>query len=81
MKARRRSRLTVSTQKRLLEHFVAGMPARSAAEPVGANRNTETLYSQKLREIIAEQIAHEAPISGEIEVDESYSVTGRSGPP
>ena len=61
MKARRRSRLPVGTQKRLLEHFVAGTPARSAAEPVSVNRNTATLYYRKLREIIAEQIAHDAP--------------------
>ncbi|NVN38061.1 hypothetical protein [Komagataeibacter swingsii] len=72
MKVRCRCRLTVSLQKRLLEHFVAGTPARSAAELVGVNRNTATLYYRKLREIIAEQIAHEAPVSGEIEVNESY---------
>ncbi|AQU86255.1 hypothetical protein B0W47_00915 [Komagataeibacter nataicola] len=79
MKARRRSLLPVSTQKRLLEHFVAGMPARSAAEPVGVNCNTATLYYRKLRQIIAEQIAHEAPVSGEIEVDESYFGRHRKG--
>ena len=79
MKARRRSRLPISTQKRLLEHFVAGTPARSAAELVGVNRNTATLYYRKLREIIAEQIAHEAPVSGEIEVDESYFGGHRKG--
>ncbi|MFW7268559.1 IS1595 family transposase [Gluconacetobacter sp. Hr-1-5] len=72
MKLRRRSRLPVGTQKRLLEHFVAGTPARSAAELVGVNRNTATLFYRKLRETIAEQIAHEAPIEGEVEVDESY---------
>ncbi|KON63329.1 hypothetical protein KOEU_31580 [Komagataeibacter europaeus] len=54
MKAHRRSRLPVSTQKRLLEHCVVGTPAQSAAEPVGVNRNTETLYYRKLLEIIAE---------------------------
>lgn len=43
MKARRRSRLPVSIQKRLPEHFVASTPARSAAELVGVNRNTATL--------------------------------------
>ena len=79
MKARRRSRLPVSIQKRLLEHFVAGTPARSAAELVGVNRNTATLYYRKLREIIAEQIAHEVPVSGEIEVDESYFGGHRKG--
>ncbi|WP_029335806.1 sigma 54-interacting transcriptional regulator [Komagataeibacter europaeus] len=59
-------------QKRLLEHFVVGTPARSVAELVGINRNTATLYYRELREIIAEQIAHDAPFSGENEVDESY---------
>ncbi|WP_130730053.1 IS1595 family transposase [Komagataeibacter xylinus] len=79
MKARRRSRLPVGIQKRLLEHFVAGTPARSAAELVGVNRNTATLYYRKLREIIAEQIARDAPFSGEIEVDESYFGGHRKG--
>ena len=55
------------------------MPARSAAELVGVNRNTATLYYLKLREIIAEQIVHEAPVSGEIEVDESYFGGYRKG--
>ncbi|AHI24990.1 hypothetical protein H845_1045 [Komagataeibacter xylinus E25] len=59
MKVRRRCRLPVSLQKRLLEYFVAGTPARSAAELVGVNRNTATLHYRKLREIIAEQIAHD----------------------
>ncbi|NPC88525.1 hypothetical protein HNH97_06350, partial [Gluconacetobacter entanii] len=58
---------------------MAGTPARSAAELVGVNRNTATLYYRKLREIIAEQIAHEAPVSGEIEVDESYFGGHRKG--
>lgn len=79
MKARRRNRLPVSIQKRLLEHFVAGTPARSAADLVGVNRNTATLYYRKPREIIAEPIAHDAPFSGEIEVDEGYFGGHRKG--
>lgn len=79
MKARRRCRLPISIQKRLLEHFVAGTPARITAELIGVNRNTATLYYRKLREVIAEQIAHEAPVSGEIEVDESYFGGQRKG--
>ncbi|WP_217417178.1 hypothetical protein [Komagataeibacter melomenusus] len=43
-----------------------------AAALVGVNRNTATVYDCKLREIIAGQIAHGAPVSGEIAVDESY---------
>lgn len=79
MKPRRRNRLPVSIQKRLLEHFVAGTPARITAELIGVNRITATLYYRKLREVIAEQIAHEAPVSGEIEVDESYFGGQRKG--
>jgi len=40
---------------------------------VGINCNTAILYFHKLREIIADQMAAEAPcLAGEIEVDESY---------
>ena len=40
---------------------------------VGINRNTAILYFHKLREIIADHIAVEAPfLADEIEVDESY---------
>ncbi|WP_332828697.1 hypothetical protein [Novacetimonas sp. GS1] len=63
MKTRHRGRLPVSIQKYLLEHFVADPPVWGAAELVGVNRNTATLYYRKLREIIAEQIAHGAPVS------------------
>ena len=79
MEKRRRSRLPLATQKRLLEHFVAGTPARSAAELVGVNRNTATLFYRKLRETIQGQIAQEAPLDGEVEVDESYFGGKRKG--
>ena len=79
MKVRRRSRLPLETQRRLAEHFVAGTPARSAAELIGVNRNTATLFYRKLREIIAEEIAQDDPIQGEIEVDESYFGGHRKG--
>jgi len=47
----------------------------------GGNRNTATLYFRKLRELIAERLAAEAPnfLSGEIEVDESYFGGARKG--
>jgi len=77
---RRRSRLSSTVQRALLEHFVAGTPARSAAELVGVNRHTATLYYQKLREEIASRLGHEAPeLSGEVEVDESYFGGARKG--
>lgn len=55
-------------QKCFLEYFVAGTSARSAAEIIGVNRNTATLFYRKLWEIIA---GHNAP-EEKIEVDESY---------
>ncbi len=58
---------------------MAGTPARGAADLVGVNRHTATLFYHKLREIIAEQIALEAPLEGEVEADESYFGGRRKG--
>ena len=65
---RRRSRLPASIQQDLIRHFVAGATARSAAELCGVNRNTAILYFHKLRELIADRLAVEAPdlMTGEI---------------
>jgi transposase len=77
---RRRSRLESGVQRALLAHFVAGTPARGAAELVGVNRHTATLYYHKLREEIARRLECEAPeLSGEVEVDESYFGGARKG--
>ena len=64
-----------------MKHFVAGATARSAAALAGVNRHTATLFFHKLREVIAERMAAEAPelLSGEIEVDESYFGGARKG--
>lgn len=78
--SRRRSRLLPSIQLELLRLFVAGVPARTAAELTGVNRNTAILYFHKLREIIAARLAEESPfLDGEIEVDESYFGGRRKG--
>ena len=77
---RRKSRLLPSIQVELIKQFVAGATARTSAELVGVNRHTATLYFHKLREMIAEQMAAEAPfLAGEIEVDESYFGGVRKG--
>ena len=77
---RRRSRLAASIQHALLVHFVAGTPARTAAEQVGVNRRTAILYYHKLRKVIAAKLAAEAPFQlGEVEVDESYFGGVRKG--
>ena len=78
---RRRSRLPRSIQIELIKYFCAGVTARSAAELSGVNRNTATLFFQKLREVIFEQIASDEPsmMTGEIELDESYFGGRRKG--
>ena len=79
-KARRKSRLLPSIQQDLIRQFVAGVPARTAAELTGVNRNTASLFFHKLRELIADKLAEEAPfLDGEIEVDESYFGGTRKG--
>lgn len=79
MKARRRSRLALSTPRHFLEHFVVGTPARSATEIIGVNRNTATLSCSKSRQIIVGHNALEAPLEGKVEVDESYFGGHRKG--
>ncbi len=69
----RKSRLSRFKQGRLVEHFVAGATARTAASLCGVNRETAALYFLRLREIIAYELEAEsaAMFGGEIEV--SYS--------
>jgi transposase len=63
-----------------LRQFVAGAPARTAAELTGINRNTAILFFHKLREIIAAKLAEKAPfLDGKVEVDESYFGGVRKG--
>ena len=76
---RRRSKLPRKKQLKLIEHFVAGTPARTAADLIGVNRNTAMLYYHKLRETICEHVAGESPFDGEIELDESYFGGRRKG--
>src|SRR5688572_2180707 len=58
----RRSRLTDEQTHRLLEHFVAGTPARMAAELVQVNRNTARLFYHRMRLLIARHLASESPL-------------------
>ena len=61
----------MAVQQRLVEHFVAGTPARVAAELVGIHRNSAILFYRKLREIIFARTREAQPFAGEVEVDES----------
>jgi len=75
----KRSKLKKMTRKRLIEHFVSGTTARTAAELVGVNRNTARLFYQRLREVIALKQDQNKPFDGEIEIDESYFGGKRKG--
>ncbi len=75
----RKSRLSKQKQGKLLEHYVAGTTARTAAELVRVNQTTAAYYYHRLRELIYRAIADATPFAGEIEVDESYLGSHRKG--
>lgn len=77
----RKSRLSAYKQDRLTELFVAGATARVAGRLVGVNRKTAVTFFDRLRRIIALELAeeHAAEFGGEIEVDESYFGGHRKG--
>ena len=75
----RKSRLSTAKQARLIEYFVSGTTARTAAALVGVNKNTAAYYFQRLRMIITQALAKEMPLAGAIEVDESYFGGRRKG--
>jgi transposase len=63
------SRLSSKQTRGLLEHFVAGTPARTAAELVQVNRNTSTYFYHRLRELITARLAQSSPSTdGDIEL-------------
>ena len=75
----RRSRLSQSKQDRLIEHCVAGTPARCAADLVGINFKTAVYYYHRLRDIICVATGEDTPFTGEVELDESYFGGTRKG--
>ena len=77
----RKSRLSHYKQDRLIEHFVSGSTALTAARLCSVNRKTATYFFLRLREIIALELEaeSEAMFGGEIEVDESYFGGKRKG--
>jgi transposase len=75
----RKSRLSKEKQERLIEHFISGSTARTAASLVNVNKTTAAYYFHRLREIIAQEIQNGVLLSGEFEVDESYFGGHRKG--
>jgi len=77
----RKSRLSKYKQDRLIEHFVSGSTALTAASLCSVNRKTAAFFFLRLREIIVLELEaeNEAMFGGEIEVDESYFGDKRKG--
>ena len=66
-------KLSKNKQLKLIEHFVAGTSARTAAALISVHRNTATKFFSKLRQKIAQrQEDRGKKFSGKIELDESY---------
>ena len=64
----KRCKLKDNTQRKLLEVFVLEVTARAAADLLGLQANTTTLFDRKLRSIIAEKLETAASeVAGEIE--------------
>ena len=75
----RKSRLSTSKQKRLIELFIAGSTARTAVTLVDINKNTARYYFQRLRQLIYDHSQHLEMFEGEVEADESYFGGRRKG--
>ena len=75
----RKSHLSQHKQYKLIELFVAGVTARTAAELVGVNKSTAAYYFHRLRLLIFQNSPHLEMFDGEIEVDESYFGGHRKG--
>jgi transposase len=67
----RKSRLSRQQQGKLMEHFVAGTTARTAAGLVRVNKTAAAYYYHRLQDLIYQAIEDATPFTGEIEVDES----------
>jgi transposase len=76
---KRKSRLSIIKQHKLLEYFVSGSTARAAAQMVGVHRNTAISFFMNLRHLIASKTEGFEMMDGEVEVDESYFGGVRKG--
>lgn len=73
-------KLSGKEQLRLLEYFVSGAPARTAADLAGVHRNSAIRFYHKLRTKIAlKQQTRCERFCGRIELDESYFGGTRKG--
>ena len=75
----RKSRLSQYKQNKLIELFVAGVTARTAAELANVNKSTAAYYFHRLRLLIYQNSSHLEMFDGEVEADESYFGGYRKG--
>ncbi|RPD87389.1 IS1595 family transposase [Neisseria weixii] len=75
----RRSRLSQYKQNKLIELFIAGVTARTAAQLAGVNKNTAACYFHRLRVLIFHNSPHPEMSDGGVEVDESCFGGQRKG--
>src|SRR5580692_5891922 len=77
---KRKSKISKKKQIKLLELFVSGTTARTAAALVEVNKNTAAKYFKKLREVICEKLSDKIFVfDEEVEADESYFGGKRKG--
>ncbi len=74
-----KKRLSWYKQNRLIELFVAGSTARTAASLVSVNKTTASYYFHRLPLLTYENCQEHGLFEGEIEVDESYFGGARKG--
>ena len=68
----RKSRLSCYKQNKLIELFVEGSTARTAATHVDVNKNTASYYFQRLRQIICCNNRYFDSVTPEIKSDENH---------
>lgn len=69
-----RCKLSKKEQQKMIEFFVLGVTARSAADLMEMQPNTAALFYRKIREVIAHYLAQDAQqtFSGDFVLDESH---------
>jgi len=74
------SKLSKRQEDKLLDCFLLGLPALQTAKYTGIHRNTVNRFFKKVRIKIAESSTKDiTPLTGEIELDESYFGGKRKG--
>ena len=68
----KRARIQTKKFGEILKYFSLDIEATKVAQLTGLNRNTDNKYSLLARKRIAVECEMKPPISGDIEVDESF---------